>query len=148
MIAAVDLPGPADSPPKEDRTSAPTSWRPDERDEQPSSFEELRESEKRFRILSELTNDYCYVARVRNGRLLAEWLTGAFTRITGYREDELGEESLWSIVHEEDKPHVRVALSRVQRGESVVHEFRIVTHGGDTRWLREHLRAERELAGE
>jgi two-component system cell cycle sensor histidine kinase/response regulator CckA len=148
MIAAVDRSGPADSPMKEDRTSAPTSWRPDERDQEPSSFEELRESEKRFRILSELTNDYCYVARVRDGRLTAAWLTGAFTRITGYREDQLGDESLWTIVHEEDKPHVRVALSRVQRGENVVHEFRIVTHAGDTRWLREHMRAEREPTGE
>jgi two-component system, cell cycle sensor histidine kinase and response regulator CckA len=148
MITGVDRSGPADTPTKEERTSAPTSWRPDERDQQPSSLEELRESERRFRILSELTNDYCYVARVRDGRLMAAWLTGAFARITGYSEEQLGEDSLWSIVHEQDRPHVRVALSRVQRGESVVHEFRIVTLGGDTRWLREHLRAEREPGGE
>jgi two-component system cell cycle sensor histidine kinase/response regulator CckA len=133
---------------KEDKTSAPTSWLPSERDEPPQSLAELRESEKRFRILSELTNDYCYVARIRDGRLKAEWLTGAFTRITGYNESQLGEDSLWSIVLPDDRTHVQTALSRVQRGESVVHEFRIRTHTGDTRWLREHLRAEREPAGE
>ena len=131
-----------------------TSRRPPPRGSQasatlrPDSVQELRESEKRFRILSELTNDYCYVARAREGRLFTEWLTGAFTRITGYDESQLGEDSLWGIVHEADKPHVQTALARVLRGESVVHEFRIITHSGDTRWLREHMRAEREESGE
>jgi two-component system, cell cycle sensor histidine kinase and response regulator CckA len=133
---------------KEDKSSSPTSWLPSEREAPPASVQDLRESEKRFRILSELTNDYCYVARVQQGRLVAEWLTGAFRRITGYDESQLGIDSLWSIVHEADRPHVQIALARVLRGESVVHEFRIVTHGGDTRWLREHMRAEREESGE
>src|SRR5690349_1533492 len=125
---------------KEDKQSSPTSWLPNEREQPPASLAELRESERRFRILSELTNDYCYVARVAEGRLKAEWLTGAFTRITGYHESQLGPESLWSIVHRADRAHVETALARVQRGESVVHEFRIITLSGDTRWLREHLR--------
>jgi PAS domain S-box-containing protein len=133
---------------KEDKSSSPTSWLPNEREQPPASLAELRENEKRFRILSELTNDYCYVARVRDGRLTAEWLTGAFTRITGYCENQLGPESLWSIVHQGDRPHVETALARVTRGESVVHEFRIITLTGDTRWLREHMRAEREEGGE
>ncbi|HEX6245231.1 MAG TPA: PAS domain S-box protein [Polyangiales bacterium] len=140
--------GSADLPAKEDKQSSPTSWLPNEREQPPASLVELRESERRFRILSELTNDYCYVARVRDGRLAAEWLTGAFTRITGYHESQLGPESLWSIVHRADRTHVETALARVLRGESVVHEFRIITLSGDTRWLREHLRAEREEAGE
>ncbi len=133
---------------KDDKSSSPTSWLPSERDAPPASFAELRESEKRFRILSELTNDYCYVARVQEGRLFAHWMTGAFTRITGFDESQLGDDSLWSIVHEGDRPHVQTALARVLRGESVVHEFRIVTQSGDTRWLREHMRAEREESGE
>jgi PAS domain S-box-containing protein len=133
---------------KEDKSSSPTSWLPSEREAPPASVQELRESEKRFRILSELTNDYCYVARVHQGRLVAEWLTGAFARITGYDESQLGGESLWSIVHEADRPHVQTALARVLRGESVVHEFRIITLSGDTRWLREHMRAEREESGD
>jgi two-component system cell cycle sensor histidine kinase/response regulator CckA len=135
-------------PAKEEKQSTPTSWLPDEREQPPASLADLRESEKRFRILSELTNDYCYVAHIRDGRLSAEWLTGAFTRITGYHDNQLGPESLWSIVHRADRPHVETALARVLRGESVVHEFRIITLGGDVRWLREHMRAEREENGE
>ena len=91
----------------------------------PASLIELRESERRFRILSELTNDYRYVARAHEGRLKAEWLTGAFTRITGYHEHPLGPESLWSIVHQGDLAPRRhgagAGATRRERGARVPH---------------------------
>jgi two-component system, cell cycle sensor histidine kinase and response regulator CckA len=109
---------------------------------------EARESERRFRILSELTNDYCFVARMLSTGLTVEWLTGTISRITGYDESELGREGLWSIVSAIDRAAVQTALVRVQQGETLVHEFRIVTKAGAERWLREQLRSERDATGE
>ncbi|MDB4991044.1 MAG: hybrid sensor histidine kinase/response regulator [Myxococcaceae bacterium] len=108
----------------------------------------LRERERRFRILSGLSNDYCFVAQTRNGALHVEWLSGLIARITGYDEHELGSEGLWGLVSPVDRLAVQTALLRVQQGELLVHEFRITTKSGAERWLREHLRSERDAQGE
>jgi two-component system cell cycle sensor histidine kinase/response regulator CckA len=112
------------------------------------ALEIARESERRFRILNELTNDYCYVARKVGDVLVVDWLTGAFARITGYEPDELRAVGLWSIVLDQDRPRVEAELARVRAGETVVHEFRIRTLDGQERWLREHLRPELDTGGE
>ena len=93
----------------------------------------LSESEKRFRVFSELTNDYCYMARLHDGALSCEWLTGSYAESTGFSEQELVERGLHGIVHTEDQPHVAAMLQEVATGESVVHEFRIVTRSGQVR---------------
>jgi two-component system cell cycle sensor histidine kinase/response regulator CckA len=127
------------------------------------ALEIARESERRFGILSELSNDYCYVARQAGETLTVEWLTGAFARITGYDPEELLERGLWSIVHPDDRESVERELNRVRAQvtpsgsrdsrsatsaqhprETVVHEFRILTKSGKERWLREHLLAEQQ----
>jgi two-component system cell cycle sensor histidine kinase/response regulator CckA len=108
----------------------------------------LRESERRFRILSGLANDSCFVAHTRDRQLRVEWLSGMSSRITGYDEGELGSEGLWSIVSPADRLAVETALLRVQQGETLVHEFRVITKSGHERWLREHLRPERDADGE
>jgi PAS domain S-box-containing protein len=105
-------------------------------------------NERRFRALSELTNDLCYVARFSSEEPAVEWLVGSTLRVTGLEESELGSSGIWSLVSAVDRAAVAVALGRVKRGETVVHEFRIVTKHGNERWLREHLRPEREQDGE
>jgi PAS domain S-box-containing protein len=105
-------------------------------------LEQARESEKRFRILNELTNAYCFVAHRQGDALAVEWVTGAFSRITGYEPDELCKSGIWSIVYPEDRARVAHELGRVALGETVVHEFRILTKNGSERWLSEHLRPE------
>jgi PAS domain S-box-containing protein len=110
-------------------------------------LEQARESEKRFRILNELTNAYCFVAHRQGEALAVEWVTGAFSRITGYEPDELHEAGIWSIVYPEDRPRVALELARVALGETVVHEFRILTKNGSERWLSEHLRPEQSPDG-
>ena len=107
----------------------------------------LEESEARYRAVSELTSDYAYAIRVEpDGRVVMEWMTGAFTRITGYSRHEMDEREPsgggFSLVHPEDRP---IALARVQRllaGREDTSEFRIVTKGGEVRWIRESGRPE------
>ena len=50
----------------------------------------LRQSEERYQIVTELTSDYAYAYRVDpDGKLVNEWVTGAFKRITGFTKEEL-----------------------------------------------------------
>jgi two-component system cell cycle sensor histidine kinase/response regulator CckA len=107
----------------------------------------LRAEERKFRILSELSNDYCFVARVVDDCAQLHWLSGAIERISGYATHELGGRGLWSLVSPLDRDALETALARVLRGETLVHEFRVIARGGGERWLREHLRCETDELG-
>jgi len=100
----------------------------------------LRASEERYRIISELTSDYAYTYRVDpDGGTELEWITEAFTRITGYTTGAVDAHGGWlSLVHPADQP---IALRRARalaNSRADVSEFRIVTRGGETRWLRDY----------
>src|SRR5262245_37665282 len=47
----------------------------------------------RYRIISELSTDWVYAARIEeeNGRFNLEWATEAFERITGYTTEQVNE---------------------------------------------------------
>jgi two-component system sensor kinase FixL len=112
----------------------------------------LQESEARYRAVSELTSDYAYAIRIEGtGRVVMEWMTGAFARITGYSREEMEQREPsgggFSLVHLDDR---QIALARVQRllaGLEDTSEFRIVTKSGDIRWIRESGRPEIDPAG-
>ena len=102
----------------------------------------LRESEARYRLVSELTSDFAYAFRVEpEGRLVCQWVTDAFQQITGFHHQELSSSVGWvSIIHPDDKT---VALHRIQTlmsGKADVGEFRILTKSGEIRWLSDHQR--------
>lgn len=65
----------------------------------------LRENEQRYRAISELTSDYVYGAQVRpNGRVVTEWIAGAFIEITGYTTEEVIDAGAWlSFLHPDDR---------------------------------------------
>jgi PAS domain S-box-containing protein len=100
----------------------------------------LRESEERYRTISELISDYAYSFRVEpDGSLILEWTVGAFDRITGFTWEESEERGGWAkLICPEDLP---AALSRAQRllqNQADVSEFRILTKSGEIRWLRDY----------
>ena len=105
-------------------------------------LEALREREERARIISELTSDYAYFARVEaEGMLVSEWTTGAFLRVTGYAPEELNSASAWQrLFHPDDGAIVLDHLEALLSGEAHVGEYRIITKSGDVRWLRDHGR--------
>jgi two-component system sensor kinase FixL len=101
--------------------------------------EALRESEWRYRAVSELTSDYAYAFRIEpDTGVVVEWVAGAFTRITGYTPEEAEAAGGGiTIVHPDDLP---IAFRRIQTlvsGQSDTSEFRIITKSGDVRWVRE-----------
>jgi PAS domain S-box-containing protein len=103
--------------------------------------EAIQASEERYRITSELTNDYIYSVRVdKNKDFTLEWATDAFERLTGYSPAELAEQGGWgSIVHPDDTETYNQARAELlATGKSDVVEYRILTKSGETRWLRDH----------
>ncbi|MDC0834572.1 hypothetical protein AY599_11000 [Leptolyngbya valderiana BDU 20041] len=103
----------------------------------------LRQSEARYRAISELASDYIYAADVTpDGNPIVQWATQSFDRITGYSRAEVEAMGGWSaVVHPDDRDrvHHRFTQNRVADWEGVL-EYRIVTRDGETRWLRDYAR--------
>jgi PAS domain S-box-containing protein len=103
----------------------------------------LRESAERYRLVSELTSDYTYSLRVEpDGAILMEWITEAFTRITGYTLEDFKTPGNWSrLYYPDDMPIVALRRKVVLSGQPYVTEFRIVTRLGQIRWVRDYSRS-------
>ncbi|MCP4537648.1 MAG: PAS domain S-box protein [Chloroflexi bacterium] len=103
-----------------------------------------RESEDRFRAISELVSDFVYAIRVEpDGTMVYEWTTEALTNVTGYTVDELEKRGgMASLVHPDDR---RGSLRRLRTlrsdHSSTIDELRIVTKSGEMRWIRNYARS-------
>ncbi|MBC7251721.1 MAG: GAF domain-containing protein, partial [Anaerolineae bacterium] len=104
--------------------------------------EALRESEERYRYISELISDYAYAFRVLpDGTLQGEWLTDSFTRVFGFTIPEIDARGGWiSMVHPDDLPLALAHAQKVAGGEADVCELRFVTREGQARWIRDYAR--------
>jgi hypothetical protein len=101
----------------------------------------LRQSEERYRLVSEASSDYVYSIRVgTDGSLTFEWITDPFTRITGYNIEELNEYGWEVLCHPEDAAIARQHLKTLLSGEQAIVELRVVTKARQTRWLRVYER--------
>jgi PAS domain S-box-containing protein len=107
-------------------------------------YEALRESEVRYRAVSELASDFAYAIRVDpDGTIEFDWVTEAFTRITGFTTDELDAGGGWrSVIYPDDLPMVVRYLRERISGQANVVEYRVVTKNKNVRWLRDHGRPE------
>ncbi len=104
--------------------------------------EQLRRSEQRYRLVSDLTSNYTYAFAVGpEDEFLLEWVTDAFSRITGYMPEEVNRRSKWvRLTHPDDIFLVDRREQALLSGQMNVTEFRIITKSGQTRWLRDHIR--------
>jgi PAS domain S-box-containing protein len=108
---------------------------------------ELRAEQEaqRYRRLSDLTTDYVYSIRFnQHGEMINEWISSAFTRITGYTVEELGSHGIWEQIY----PPEDVALTYSRHtealaGNSAVNEYRLRTRDGSIRWMRGYMYPER-----
>lgn len=98
----------------------------------------LRESETRYRILSEIMSDYAFLIRITpEGEMVSDWITAdAFARITGYSAEDMLALARFNIIHPDDRERAADDVAKVIAGVTVVAEYRIVTRSGETRWIR------------
>jgi PAS domain S-box-containing protein len=100
----------------------------------------LRESEERYRLISELTSDFVYSCR-RSGDspYKIDWIAGAIETISGYSLREIEELRCWlPYVHEEDRERSYDMLHGIRPGDATEWECRLVARSGEVRWLRNH----------
>jgi len=110
----------------------------------------LRESEERYRRITQAVTDYIYTVRVENGRAVETIHGPACEVVTGYASDELrSDPSLWiRMVHEDDRPAVLAQASRVLSGETPEPlEHRIRRKDGALRWVQSTAVAHRGSKG-
>ncbi len=100
----------------------------------------LQKSERRFRAVSELTSDYAYALRVDpDATLVCEWVTEAFSRITGFTLAEIKASGGWEqLVHPADREAAQKRKTRLLANQADVRELRIVAQDGQVRWIRDH----------
>jgi PAS domain S-box-containing protein len=99
----------------------------------------LRQSEERYRRITESLADYIYSVRIENGVPVETVHGPACVAVTGYTSEEFASNPyLWmQMVHEEDRLHVEKQVSEIyseKRGELLEH--RIVRKDGALRWIR------------
>jgi two-component system sensor histidine kinase UhpB len=105
--------------------------------------EALRDSEQRYRIISELISDYAYATRLEaDGTYTIEWATQTFTRLTGFTvEQGPHPPGTWTLLlHPEDIPIACRRVHKLLSGHADVSEFRILTKSGEIRWVQEYGR--------
>ncbi|MCP4141475.1 MAG: GAF domain-containing protein [Chloroflexi bacterium] len=101
----------------------------------------VKESESRYRLISELVSDLAYVLRITpDGALKFEWTTEAFSQAIKSPSEELLH---WqSLIHPPDMPIAREAIQRLFAGDTDEREFRVVMKNGEIRWVRNYARPE------
>ncbi len=103
---------------------------------------QLRASEQRYRILTEMISDFAYAYSItETGSVEMEWVTeDSFQRITGYLPLEVQHNGQFSLWHPDDIPAIEAERERVIRGEDVTDEHRLVTKEGEVRWMQVYRR--------
>jgi PAS domain S-box-containing protein len=95
--------------------------------------EALRESEERFRILTE--SSPTAILLYQNNKWV--YANSAATHITGYTNQELLGMNFWDVVHPDYKQLVQERGQRRQRAEAVTnrYEFKIISKDGTVKWV-------------
>jgi PAS domain S-box-containing protein len=110
--------------------------------------ESLRRSEERYRTVSELSSDLSFGFRVeKGGRVVGEWVTEAFGRMTGFALPEVQGAGWLGLIHPDDRAWMeRAFLAAVPEGMGSF-TFRIVGKHGEVRWLEARDRILRDESG-
>jgi len=104
--------------------------------------EALRESEERYRRITEAVTDYIFTVRIEDGHPVETVHGAACVAVTGYTpEDFASDPYLWfRMVHEEDRAAVQEQARRILLGQDVPPiEHRILRKDGVIRWVANTL---------
>jgi PAS domain S-box-containing protein len=99
---------------------------------------DLRESEERFRAVSEMSSDYAFMMTVQpDGNLKRVWITDAFEGVTGFTPQESEARGGWAaLAHPEDLPRIITSLKQLLNRECTLEtEYRIITKSGQIKFM-------------
>lgn len=104
-------------------------------------FTDPQKADELFRAVSELASDYVYSMSVAEDHSLEwEWVSGAFERVTGFTPDEYTARGGWTaVLHPHDLESAMKSFARVLAGDRTVNDWRLLTNGGEERWVRVYV---------
>ena len=98
---------------------------------------QIRDSEQRYRKLSELSASYAYSLTVASeSTIVVEWVTEAFERLTGLLPQAIIHHD--EYVHPDDVGRPAQRVKKLLAGEATVQEYRIRLRDGSYQWVRDH----------
>ena len=99
--------------------------------------QQLRESERRFRQVTDNIREVFWLTDRRNGEML--YVSPAYREIWGRDPDELHASPKWWLeaVHPQDRQRVSEAVRAKQAAGTFDEEYRIVRPDGSERWIRD-----------
>jgi len=109
--------------------------------------QELKESNDKFKLLTETIDDIIYVIDLKNQKI--SYISSAVEKITGWNKESFYEDSdLWmEMILPEDRPRIRSYVSKIigeKKGESEFNtkklNYRIQTKDGKVKWLSESFK--------
>jgi PAS domain S-box-containing protein len=98
----------------------------------------LKESEARYKRITEGLTDYQYTVHIENGHIVQTTQSPACVIVTGYAPAEFAADpNLWlQMIAPEDREQVTAQLSQILAGKDVQSmEHRIIRKDGQTRWV-------------
>ena len=101
--------------------------------ERKQAEEALRESEEKYRDLTENINDVIYAVD-RDGTVT--YISPVVEQVLGYRSSEIVGRSFGEFMYQEDMPPAMESFLRVLSGDSTADEYRLRAKSGELRWLR------------
>ena len=111
---------------------------------------ELRESEGRYRRISDAVTDYIYTVHIGEGLHIDTWHGAGCLAVTGYTEQELAaDQNLWldMVAHQDQEAVRRHAADLLTCGDAVAIEHRIIRKDGQLRWVRNMPVPRRDASG-
>ena len=102
------------------------------------SNQKLRESEEGYRLISSVSFDYMFSSKLdSNGKLILNWVAGAFEQITGYTLEEYIALGGWrATLYPEDVADDEKDMETLRSNHPVVTELRTIKKNGETSWAR------------
>lgn len=117
--------------------------------ERRGSEQNLKDSEARYRIISELTSDIVYAYELSpDGRVASKWQVGGIDGLAGHSGTSETPLAWLTQVHPDDVPIIESRDQRLRLGVPSTDEFRLLSADGRARWLRVYSRPERDDDGE
>lgn len=103
---------------------------------------------EKLKLVTEITSDYIYTAKVIDGEIIAEWSSDNLSSIVGYTVEEIGKVGGWiKIIHPEDMKLVGDRVIDILEGKIGVCEYRVFAKNGEIVWLRDYSKPLRDSTG-
>jgi diguanylate cyclase (GGDEF)-like protein/PAS domain S-box-containing protein len=106
----------------------------------------LRQSEARYRALTELVSDHAFEFVVNPDRSLTPvWISETLRTVAGFSAvGDVTRDRLRAFIHPADRETFRAHRNRLEQGEVDEAEFRIIGIDGSVRWVRNKVRPVRD----